>query len=206
VSPVAALIAAAGLAAAGFLVLFAGAGPVAALLGALNLAWYNLVYTPLKTKTRFALFAGALTGAIPVAIGWAGAGGALGSPALLAVALFMYLWQIPHFLLLALTYGEEYERAGFRCFLTRAPERRGRSAVLAWTILAVCSTALFPLLGAVAVIPLTAAVFTAGAGTAAVFTLSAKFPAKVGLPFASRSLYLYQLVVLVCLIAQGLAA
>ncbi len=82
-------------------------------LGALALAWYNLVYTNLKRITAFAIIPGALIGAIPPVIGWVSAGGLITDPGILGVAFFIFLWQIPHFWCLLLMTGRDYEQAGF---------------------------------------------------------------------------------------------
>jgi heme o synthase len=109
-----AILLASGLSVGGVLILFITCGWLSALLGLFTLAWYNLVYTPLKTKTSFALFIGALVGAVPPAIGFTTAGGTLASEKLLLLSLFYFIWQVPHFLLLLLRYGDEYLKAGFK--------------------------------------------------------------------------------------------
>lgn len=85
---------------------------VAQLLGLLAVVWYNGLYTHLKKKTAFALIPGALVGTIPPAIGWVTAGGTFSDPGLIALCFFFFLWQVPHFWLLVLHYGGEYEKAG----------------------------------------------------------------------------------------------
>ncbi|UCE60780.1 MAG: UbiA family prenyltransferase [Phycisphaerales bacterium] len=81
-------------------------------LGALALLWYNAVYTYLKRVTAFAVVPGALIGAIPPLIGYVSAGGKLNDPQILLVALFFFIWQIPHFWLLMMMFGGEYREAG----------------------------------------------------------------------------------------------
>jgi protoheme IX farnesyltransferase len=97
---------------AGLCVLYLWGGNVPALLGLFTLLWYNGVYTFLKGRTAFAIIPGSLVGAMPPAIGWVAAGGdPLGSK-LFLLCFFFFMWQVPHFWLLLLRYGKEYEQAG----------------------------------------------------------------------------------------------
>lgn len=84
----------------------------APLLGLLAVAWYNGVYTYLKSKTAFAVVPGALIGAIPPAIGWITGGGAGLDPKLLTLCFFFFIWQVPHSWLHIMKFGHEYEKAG----------------------------------------------------------------------------------------------
>jgi protoheme IX farnesyltransferase len=97
----------------GVFVLFITFGIIPALLGAFNVAWYNLLYTNLKRITPFAVVPGSLVGAIPVFIGWSAAGGFMFESTIVFIAFFIFIWQIPHFWLLMLKYGHEYQQAGF---------------------------------------------------------------------------------------------
>jgi len=85
---------------------------VAPVLGLLAVIWYNGLYTYLKRKSAFALIPGSLVGAIPPAMGWVTGGGTFLDPGLIALCFFFFLWQVPHFWLLILSYGEEYRNAG----------------------------------------------------------------------------------------------
>ncbi len=82
------------------------------LLGCTAVFLYNGLYTYLKTKTPFAVLPGAIIGTIAPAIGWVSAGGELASVRLAILCCFFFLWQMPHFWLLILKYGGEYEGAG----------------------------------------------------------------------------------------------
>jgi protoheme IX farnesyltransferase len=99
------------LSAAGFADLALTVNATAALCGLLTLASYLFVYTPLKLRTPYATTVGALTGAMPPLIGYAGAHGALTGEAWALFAI-LFLWQFPHFLSIAWMYREDYGRAG----------------------------------------------------------------------------------------------
>ncbi|NUN95161.1 MAG: protoheme IX farnesyltransferase [Candidatus Omnitrophica bacterium] len=84
-----------------------------ALLGAVTVLLYVLVYTPLKTQTSLCTLVGAVCGAIPPMMGWTGAVGQIESGAWILAAI-LFVWQIPHFLALAWLYRADYLRGGFR--------------------------------------------------------------------------------------------
>jgi protoheme IX farnesyltransferase len=135
-------------AAAGAAVLWIGAGLRPALLGLGALVWYDAVYTPLKRITAFSVLPGAVVGALPPAIGWSAAGGALGDVRLQALCAFFLLWQIPHFWLLALRYRDDFERGGFPTPASRlSPEQMARITFV-WTLSTAGAALLLPLFGA----------------------------------------------------------
>lgn len=74
---------------------------------------YVLAYTPLKPRTSLCTLVGAIPGALPPVIGWTAARHALGVGAWALFAI-LYVWQLPHFLALAVLYRDDYARAGFR--------------------------------------------------------------------------------------------
>lgn len=93
--------------------IYVGSSWEAALLGLLALVWYNLIYTPLKKISAFAVIPGSVIGSIPPMVGWVVGGGHLLDERLIIIALFFFISQVPHFWLLMLKYGEEYQNAGF---------------------------------------------------------------------------------------------
>lgn len=103
---------AAGFALSGTIILLLSNPPVAAVLSWATLFSYNLLYTPLKKITAFAVLPGSLVGALPPLIGWAGAGGSMFTEQIILVATFFFIGQIPHFWLLLLMFGDQYKLAG----------------------------------------------------------------------------------------------
>ncbi|HUB86284.1 MAG TPA: heme o synthase [Verrucomicrobiae bacterium] len=82
------------------------------ILGAVTLASYLFIYTPLKRVTWLNTAIGAIPGAMPPLMGWAAARNELSGEgwALFAIVAF---WQIPHFFAIAWMYRDDYAKAGF---------------------------------------------------------------------------------------------
>ena len=104
-----------------------------ALLGLLAMLSYVFLYTPLKRVGPVSVFVGAIPGALPPVIGyWAS------RPVLDEVlwVLFgvQFLWQFPHFWIIAWISREDYMRAGFRMLLF-SDERWNRGAIIVGTVL-----------------------------------------------------------------------
>ncbi|MFZ4521113.1 MAG: protoheme IX farnesyltransferase [Bacteroidales bacterium] len=118
----------------GMLILLYFAPPVCFFLGLVNLVWYNGIYTYLKRKTAFAVVPGALTGVIPIFMGWTAGGGSLLAPEAMFLAFFLFLWQMPHFWLLTLKYGDEYRAAGFPVLTDLFSEFQIKIIVMMWMI------------------------------------------------------------------------
>lgn len=129
----------------GLAVLAAGTGPAPALTGLAALAWYLLVYTPLKRLTPLAVLAGTPCGAVPPLMGWLAAGGTLPAPQPLALALVMLLWQVPHFWLLALPDRDELRAAGYRV-LPALSDRQLLAVSHRWLLGLALATLLLPTL------------------------------------------------------------
>ena len=96
---------------AGAIDLYFDAGYLACLLGVVTSVSYLLAYTPLKKRTVWATFVGAIPGAIPPMIGWTAATGKLDAGAWLLFAI-LFFWQFPHFHAISWMYREDYARAG----------------------------------------------------------------------------------------------
>jgi len=87
--------------------------PLTAFLAAFTILSYVLIYTPLKRRTTMNTLIGAIPGAIPPVIGWTAVRGEI-SPQALALLAILFLWQMPHFLAIAILYRNDYAAAGFR--------------------------------------------------------------------------------------------
>lgn len=89
-------------------------------LGLLALLSYALVYTPLKSRTHWAMVVGAVPGALPPLMGWTAVRGRVELPGLALFAI-LFFWQLPHFIAIALFRKDEYRAAG----LTSLPLEKG---------------------------------------------------------------------------------
>ena len=149
ISPGSALLLAMALSISGAVILYFGSGLLALGLGLLNLLWYNGIYTPLKKKNALAIIPGSLVGALPPMVGWVAAGGSLADPQILILAFFFFIWQIPHFWLLLLVFGQDYEQAGFPT-LTQifSPDQLARITFI-WILATFVTSLLIPLFGIV---------------------------------------------------------
>lgn len=126
-------------------VIYFSSNVTALLLGIVALIWYNFIYTPLKRVNSLAVVPGSVIGAIPPMIGWAATGRSITEPEILALALFFFIWQIPHFWLLLLIYGEDYERAGYPS-LTQVFNKAQLSRItFIWILALAISSLLIPL-------------------------------------------------------------
>lgn len=101
----------------GFVLLLVGAALLwntnlfALYVGLGGFAAYVLLYTPLKHVSALAMYVGAVAGATPPVVGYAAAANTLDANAAWLFA-FLYVWQLPHFLAIAIFRFDEYAAAG----------------------------------------------------------------------------------------------
>ena len=129
----------------GLSILYFNFGTTTALLGLINIFWYNLIYTSLKRITSFAVVPGSLVGAIPALMGWTAAGGYVFESTIIFIAFFMFIWQIPHFWLLMLKYGKEYEDAGFKTINQAVNPQNLKLIIFIWVLATSFSSIIVPL-------------------------------------------------------------
>lgn len=143
------------------LLLLAG-NALTGILGGLAFVSYVAIYTPMKRSSAAALFVGAVPGALPPLMGWTAVTGRIDAGAL---ALFgvLFLWQIPHFLAIAIYRSDDYGRAGFEILPLSIGDRPTRFViVLSSLALVVTSLMLGPLHVAGVVYSATAALLGLG--------------------------------------------
>jgi heme o synthase len=173
---------------------------LASALAVSTLLAYLLIYTPLKRKTHLCTLLGAVPGAMPTLIGWAGAGHGLNRQAWFLFAI-LFLWQFPHFLAIALMYREDYANAGFK--MLPQFDREGRfthAEIIAFTVVLIGVT-MWPLAGG------TSLLYLAAMGVAGIFFLyyGAKLARSSSRSAASRLVHasvIYLPVVLVAMMAN----
>jgi len=108
----------------------------AAFLAAATLVTYLFIYTPMKRRLSFNTVIGAVSGAFPPLIGWAGGGESLMTWGAVYLFGLLFFWQLPHFVAINWMYREEYEKGGFVMW-SNHDESGSRSARLA-VIFSVC--------------------------------------------------------------------
>jgi len=109
-----------------------------ALLGLAAYVSYVFMYTPMKRKSPWAVFVGAIPGALPPMIGAVAVTGEFG---LIPGVLFFvqFVWQFPHFWAIAWVSFDDYKAGGFSLL----PSKTGKSKNSAFQIV-VYSLALIP--------------------------------------------------------------
>lgn len=87
--------------------------PTAGWLGLFCIFLYNVAYTMFwKPRWVFGAVPGAIPGALPVTIGYAVANPDIFNSESLYLFLIMFLWQMPHFWVLAIKYKDDYAQGG----------------------------------------------------------------------------------------------
>jgi len=186
----------------GLSILYFSFGTVTALLGVINLVWYNLIYTYLKRVSSFAVVPGSLVGAIPAFMGWTAGGGYVFEPTIIFIAFYLFIWQIPHFWLLMLKYGKEYEEAGFKTINQAVTAGNLKLIIFAWVIATSFSSIIVPLFLVNISLPFFLLIFALNIGFIAIFTkLSFGKVAELNFRKSFVSINLYMMIFMIMLIA-----
>jgi protoheme IX farnesyltransferase len=99
----------------GTVTLIFSANLLTASLGLFAALSYLYLYTPLKLKTPYALYVGAVPGALPTVMGWTTMTDTISGPGIYLFGI-LFLWQIPHFMAISLYRKNEYGMAQFLTF------------------------------------------------------------------------------------------
>ena len=151
-SPDAVLLLGAIISAVGLLDLLFGVNPLTAFLGAITLASYLFIYTPLKKITTLNTLIGAVPGAIPPLMGWTAARNEI-SAAGWSLFAILFIWQLPHFMAIAWLYREDYARGGFKMLPIADPNGSKTAAQAVLHSIGLIPVSLFPsLLGVAGVV------------------------------------------------------
>jgi len=119
-------------------VLFFAVNTVTTVIAGVAIVLYVLVYTPMKRTSPLALIVGAVPGAAPPLMGWTAYTGTIDLPGLVLFGILL-VWQLPHFLAIAIYRKEDYQRAGVKAVPIIRGDRVAKAQALAWT------TALVPI-------------------------------------------------------------
>lgn len=114
----------------GTAILWFGCNPYSAFLGLFAMFSYAAIYTPLKRISSFAVFVGAIPGAIPPFLGYVAAANVFNLEAGILFAV-QFIWQFPHFWAIAWVLDDDYKEGGFRLL----PSAGGRDKKSAYQIL-----------------------------------------------------------------------
>ncbi len=97
--------------------------------GVALLGWvvYVCAYTPLKRVTPHTLWVGAVAGATPPVVGYVAAAGSFDLNTLW-LFLFLFIWQVPHFLGIAYYRYDEYAAAGIPLLISKKPSKKLKRA------------------------------------------------------------------------------
>lgn len=146
VTPIEGLLLGAVLGAIGVTYLTLAVNVLTAVLGAATWLIYVLLYTPMKRRSWTNTLIGAITGALPPAMGVTAVTGQV-TPLAIALFALLFIWQMPHFYALALMYRDDYADGGFRMLANEpAGDRRTRVQALLYAA-ALLPISLLPSIG-----------------------------------------------------------
>ncbi len=135
INPINALLMGSGFILLSFLILAYHVNIISALLAFTAAFVYVVPYTIVtKRRTEYATEIGGITGALPPVIGYAAVEGSINLEALI-LFLIMFVWQPPHFWVLALKYREDYRRAGVATLPVSRGVRETKLRTLFYTLL-----------------------------------------------------------------------
>lgn len=107
--------------------------PLSTYFGLISVALYTLVYTPMKSRSPWAVFVGAFPGAIPFMLGWVAATNDFDiEPGVLFAVQF--IWQFPHFWAIGWVAYEDYAKAGYYLLPTRKRDMTSANLIITYSL------------------------------------------------------------------------
>ena len=103
-------------------------GPAPSLFALATWVLYVPIYTPMKVRSQWNTTVGAISGALPMMIGYTATGGSVTDPTGWLLVGVLMAWQYPHFMAIAWLFRRQYAEAGFQ--MTTTVEPSGRSAAI----------------------------------------------------------------------------
>ncbi len=107
----------------GTLILYTFTNTLTLVCALVGFAVYVFAYTPFKHMSGHALWVGAVAGAMPPVAGYVAATNTLDTYAFI-LFLFLFIWQIPHFVAIALYRFSEYQAAGVPLIIKNRPSEK----------------------------------------------------------------------------------
>ncbi len=107
----------------GLYLLYAYVNTLSAGIALLGIVVYVGMYTPLKKRSALAVFVGAVAGAVPIVVGYTAVTNHLDLTALFLFTC-LFVWQLPHFLAIAVYRYDEYTAAGVPLLVKKPTEHQ----------------------------------------------------------------------------------
>jgi len=140
-----------------FVVLWAAANLLSAMLAVGAMLFYVFVYTIwLKPRSVQNIVIGGAAGAVPALVGWAAVTGTVEAPALVLFAI-VFLWTPPHFWALAIRFRDDYARAGFPMLPVTHGVDVATTQITAYAVAVLVTSLLLPLVAATGLLYLASA-------------------------------------------------
>jgi protoheme IX farnesyltransferase len=123
------------------------------------------------------------------------------------IAFFIFIWQVPHFWLLMLKYGKQYEEAGFKTINQALHPQNLRLVIYAWVIATSFSSIIVPLFLTNLSLPFFLIIFALNLSFIAIFTkLSFGKTEELNFRKSFISINLYMMIFMLSLIVYHLVS
>jgi protoheme IX farnesyltransferase len=131
---------------AGFWLLLAYVNVLTAIVGAVGLFFYLVMYGVSKRKSSFGTVIGSVSGAMPIVGGYTAVANRLDTAALI-LFLSMALWQMPHFYAIAMYRHKDYRAAGLPVMPIKRGSRVAKLQISAYIAAFTLAASLLTVLG-----------------------------------------------------------